>query len=159
MASVGLSIVQRVLGEESGMDETLIPMPVPALPPTAQPRANSTRPFNAVAGKSMRIAHAKAIVLAIPVSNFFQRMSPEWKAVYDARQKVKCAKAPDRCERLQTGERKQEQLARAKGPGRLVTRPCKLIQSLNCWTRNQGNCAVQPRYRCHDFACLTICGS
>jgi hypothetical protein len=46
--------VQCVLGEESGMDEAL--MPVPAGPPTAQPRANATRSFNAVAGKGMRMA-------------------------------------------------------------------------------------------------------
>jgi hypothetical protein len=52
--------VQRALGEESGMDEAL--MPVPAASPTAQPRANVARYFNAEAGKGMRMAHAKAIV-------------------------------------------------------------------------------------------------
>jgi hypothetical protein len=40
------------------MDEALMP----AAPPTAQPRANATLPFNAEARKSMRMMHAKAIV-------------------------------------------------------------------------------------------------
>jgi hypothetical protein len=42
------------------MDEAL--MSVPAGPPTAQPRANATRSFYAVAGKGMRVAHVIAKV-------------------------------------------------------------------------------------------------
>jgi hypothetical protein len=48
-------------------------------------------------------------------------MSAKQKAVYDARQ---CAKYAE--ERLQREERKQQQLARATGPGRPVKRPMLL---------------------------------
>jgi hypothetical protein len=51
----------------------------------------------------------------------FQSMSAEQKAVYDARQSAKYAK-----ERLQWEERKQQQLARATGPGCPVKRPMLL---------------------------------
>jgi hypothetical protein len=50
------------------MDEAL--MPVPAGPPTAQPRANATRSVNAVAGTGMRMA--KAIVSGNTSFVFFQ---------------------------------------------------------------------------------------
>jgi hypothetical protein len=85
-ASVGLSIVQCVLGEESGIDEAL--MPKPAGSPTAQPRASATRSFNAVAGKGMRMAHAKAIVSGNTGFELFQAHVRGRKAVYDAMQRV-----------------------------------------------------------------------
>jgi hypothetical protein len=96
--------------------------PMPAAPPTAQPRADATSCVDAEASKGMRMAQAKAIVSGNAlVSNFFKPMSAEQKAVYDARQSVKYAE-----ERLQREESKQQQLARATGPGRPVKRPMLL---------------------------------
>jgi hypothetical protein len=89
---IGLSIVHCILGEEMGMDEAL--MPEPAGPPIAQPRANATRFFNAVAGKGMRMA--KAIASGNTGFDFFKRMSVEQKADYDAMQKVEYAKKDSR---------------------------------------------------------------
>jgi hypothetical protein len=74
------------------MDKAL--MPVPAGPPTAQPRANATRSVNAVAGKGMRMANA--IVSGNTSFDFFRRMSAERKAVYDAMQRVEYAKQGSR---------------------------------------------------------------
>jgi hypothetical protein len=64
----------------SGMDEA----PMPAAPPTAQPRIDATSCFNAEASKGMRMAQAKAIVSGNAlVSNYFKpmTMSTEQKAV------------------------------------------------------------------------------
>jgi hypothetical protein len=100
------------------MDEA----PMPAVPPTAQPRADATSCVDAEASKGMRMAQAKAIVFGNAlVSIFFKPMSAEQKAVYDARQSAKYTE-----ERLQREERKQQQLARATGPGRPVKRPMLL---------------------------------
>jgi hypothetical protein len=102
----------------SGMDET----PMPAAPPTAQPRADAASCVDAEASKGMRMAQAKAIVIGNAlVSNSFKPMSAEQKAVYDTMLSAKYAE-----ERLQREEKKQQQLARATGPGRPVKRPMLL---------------------------------
>jgi hypothetical protein len=107
----------------SGMDEA----PMPAAPPTAQPRAHATSCVDAKASKGMRMAQEgqeKAIVFGNAlVSSFFEPMSAEQKTVYDAMQSAKYAE-----ERLQREEKEQQQLARATGPGRPVKRPMLLAQ-------------------------------
>jgi hypothetical protein len=102
----------------SGMDEA----PMPAAPPTAQPQADATSCVDGETSKGIRMAQAKAIVFGNAlVSNYFKPMSAEQKAAYDARQSAKHAE-----KRLQREERKQQQLARATGPGRPVKRPMLL---------------------------------
>jgi hypothetical protein len=71
-------------------------MPVPAGLPTAQPRAHATTFFNAEARKGMCTAHAKAIVSGNTSFGFFQGMSAEHKAVYDAMQRAEYAKKGSR---------------------------------------------------------------
>jgi hypothetical protein len=101
------------------MDEALIS----AALPTAKPRANVTRSFNAEAGKGMRMAHAKAIVLG---NTGFELLSAEAHVSGTEGCQRRHAESRVRQESLQRGERKQEQLARAKGPGRPVTRPIQI---------------------------------
>jgi hypothetical protein len=61
--------------------------PMPAVLPIALPRADATSSLDAEASKGMRMAQAKAIASGITlVSKFFNPMSAEQKAVYDARQ-------------------------------------------------------------------------
>jgi hypothetical protein len=104
----------------SGMDEA----PMPAAPPTAQPRAHATSCVDAEASKGMRMAQAKAIVFGNAlVSNLFKPMSAEQKTVYEAMQSAKYAE-----QRLQWEEKEQQQLARATGPGRPAKRPMLLTQ-------------------------------
>jgi hypothetical protein len=102
------------------MDEA----PMPAAPPTAQPWDDATSCADAEASKGISMAQAKAIVSGNAlVTNFFKPMSAEQKAVYDARQSLKYDE-----EGLQREERKQQQLARATGPGRPVKRPMLIAQ-------------------------------
>jgi hypothetical protein len=105
------------------MDEAL--MSVPAGPPTAQPRANATRSFNAVAGKGMRMAHAKAIVSVNASCELFQAHVSGTEGCLRRHTESRL-----RQERLQTGERKQERLARAQEPGRLVAGPMQLDSNI-----------------------------
>jgi hypothetical protein len=83
------------------MDEAL--MPVPAGPTPAQPRANATGSFNAVAGKVMRVA--KAIVSG---NTGFKCMSAERKAVYGAMQRVEYAKRGSRQARESRNSRPEQ---------------------------------------------------
>jgi hypothetical protein len=100
----------------SGTDEA----PMPAAPPTAQPRADATSCVDAEASKGMRMAQAKAIVSGNALASIFSNPCQRNRNV-DARQSAKYAE-----ERLQREERKQQQLARAKGPGRRVKSPMLL---------------------------------
>jgi hypothetical protein len=102
-------------------------MPVPAAPPTAQSRANVARYFNAEAGKGMRMAHAKAVVSANTGFELFQAHASGTEGCLWCH-----AESRVRQERLQTDERKQEQLARVKGPVRLVTCPLPIDPIIQC---------------------------
>jgi hypothetical protein len=102
-------------------------MPVPAAPPTAQPRAYVARYFNAKAGKGMRMAHAKAVVSANTGFELFQAHASGTEDSLCCHAEIRV-----RQERLQTDERKQEQLAREKGQVRLVTRPLPIDPIIQC---------------------------
>jgi hypothetical protein len=106
-------------------------------------------------GKACAWRMRKLYCLATPVSNLFKRMPAERKAFM-----TPCG---GRVEYAKNGSRQMRKSRNSwqgqRDRGLLSCVPYQLIQSFNDWTRNQGSCAVQPRYRCHSFACLKICGS
>jgi hypothetical protein len=100
---------------------------MPGAPPTAQSRADATCTVNAKDSKGMCMARADRF-WQHTAFELFKPMSAKQKAVYDALQSTKYDGAGLQREDI----KQQQQLATAKGPGRLLHRKIRTKSLKNC---------------------------